>query len=258
MTLGESEKSRFTRPGFIVGALMVSLIVVLGVVFGVWQASGNEPEPNTAPPSPASSSSVTSSAAPTNENSAKAKGGSGSDSDSVCGLDGEVLTGKIAEAPAAEWEYQGTVAYPTSEKHGPAKTNDAGVRYCFQHSPEGALFAAANAVAQGSYDPEGAFINHFLSLNTPNRTELLVPSGSSDTSDTRMSIVGFRLLSYEGATAAVDIAARVTSSGKTIYVSAIYNLAWEDGDWKLLPVDGSDPLPFVPIPDLVGYTSWMG
>ncbi|MCQ1952434.1 hypothetical protein [Arthrobacter sp. zg-Y238] len=256
MTLGESEKSRFTRPGFIVGALMVSLIVVLGVLFGMWQASGNEPEPNSAPPSPASSSSVTSSAAPTDESSAKAKGGSGGDS--VCGLDGEVLSGKIAEAPAAEWEYQGMMSYPTSEKHGPAKTNDAGVRYCFQHSPEGALFTAANAVVQGSHDPEGAFINYFLSLNAPNRSDILGATGNSDGSHTRMNIVGFRLLSYEGATAAVDIAARVTSSGKTVYFSGIYNLTWEDGDWKLLPVDGSDPLPFAPIPDLVGYTSWTG
>ncbi len=91
-----------------------------------------------APPASDQSSSVASSAAP----SPTASGVAGDAS--VCGLDEEVLSGTVTTAPAATWQYQDVYAYPTSPTFGPGATAPQGYRYCYQHSPDGAVFAAAN------------------------------------------------------------------------------------------------------------------
>jgi hypothetical protein len=68
---------------------------------------------------------------------------------SVCGLEGEKLSGTVTTAPAAEWKFQDVYAYPTSTTFGPGETARRATRSCFQHSPEGALFAAANVTIIG-------------------------------------------------------------------------------------------------------------
>ncbi|WP_206610477.1 hypothetical protein [Actinomyces wuliandei] len=191
--------------------------------------------------------------APSTPASAQSPGGGSS----VCGLDGEVLEGTVSIAPEAQWQYQGTTAYPTSTEYGPGATADAGYRYCFQHSPEGALFAAANAVVQGSDATiSPAWIKYFLSTETPNRSALLdqVPAGSS--SSNRMTVADFRLLAYDGTNARVDVAVQATGSGNTVLASTVYDLVWEEGDWKILPQDFSNPLRLAEIPDTSGYIVW--
>ncbi|MGL4340145.1 MAG: hypothetical protein ACRCSP_06965 [Rhodoglobus sp.] len=78
---------------------------------------------------------------------------------------------------------------------------------------------------------------------------------SSESSPIRLQIAGFRILSYEGETARVDIALRGSSSGTTVTASAVYELIWEGGDWKInanvpSPVDSDS------IPDISGYIPW--
>ena len=70
-----------------------------------------------------------------------------------------------------------------------------------------------------------------------------------------MSIVGFRLLHYDGETARVDLAARASSQGQTVTVSGVYELIWQDGDWKI-SADVAEPLNVATIPDLAGYIPW--
>jgi hypothetical protein len=41
---------------------------------------------------------------------------------SVCGLEGEKLSGTVTTAPAAEWKFQDVYAYPTSTTFGPGET----------------------------------------------------------------------------------------------------------------------------------------
>lgn len=241
----ENEQSPWTRPGFIAAAVVIALIVVAGVIVTVLNLNrdGSDPAPT--------STSQPTDAAPSPEPTGDEGGAS------VCGLDGVELSGRLSTAPAAEWAYQDTVAYPTSGEFGPGQTSPEGVRYCFQHSPEGALFAATNAVAQGS-DPTiaPAWIEYFLAESAPNRSQLVTDVGSGATSDTRLSVAGFRLLAYDGSTARVEIAVRGAASGRAVYGSVIYNLVWEDGDWKLLPKDSSNPLQMTQLPDLSGYITW--
>jgi len=245
---GDEQPNPFTRPGFIAAAVVITVIVALGIVLAVRNATredapaipGAAPSMSTGPAAVATATPPQSGVEP-----------------SVCGLPGEAMEGTLTTAPAAEWGFQNTTAYPTSAEFGPGETNSDGVRYCFQHSPAGAVFAAANAVVQGSdTSSSSAWINYFLSEHTPGRTTLIGGEPGETPSSTRVAIAGFRLLAYDGETARVDIVARATSSGQTVFASAVYNLVWEAGDWKLYPDDTSDPLPTAQIPDLVGYTVW--
>lgn len=248
-----SKQSPFTRPGVLVSALVIGLLVVLGltvVITNVTRTSSDS-TPNT------SSSDESATVAPSS--SAPSSPSETVETDSVCGLPGIVKEGKVSVAPEAEWEYQGTIAYPTSPKFGPGKTSADGFRFCFQHSPEGAVFAAANAVAQGS-DPVRSkpWMEYFLA-EVPQRDALLKQGGGhSGSQGTRLELVGFRLLAYDGNTARVDVAVRGSAQGQTIYLSIVYYLVWEDGDWKLDVIDPQHPIDVAQIRDLSGYVSWNG
>ncbi|WP_454044647.1 hypothetical protein [Cellulosimicrobium sp. Marseille-Q8652] len=245
MATDDNEQNPFTRPGFIAAAVVVALVVVLGIVIAIVNATRSD-DPAPAPSSP----SPTMSAAPTSEPSDVADGAS------VCGLEGVELSGTLSIAPEAEWAYQGTTAYPTSPEYGPRETTADGVRFCFQHSPTGALFMAANALVQGS-DPavSGAWVDYSLA-DGPYRDELIGQVGDTSGSEgTRMNLAGFRMLAYDGDTARVDLAVRASSGGQNVTLSGVYELVWQDGDWKI-SADVAQPLNTATVPDLAGYITW--
>lgn len=242
MAADDDERSPFTRPGFIAAAIVVVLVVVLGIVLVIVNANEDDPGPTP--------TSTGTSAAPTTDPTAAAGG------ESVCGLDGDVLTGTVTTAPEAEWKFQGTIGYPTSRTYGPGETTPEGVRSCFQHSPTGALFMAANAVAQGS-DPSTstAWASEALA-DGRYRDELLAQvSGGTSSEGTRLSIAGFRILNYDGETARIDLGTKVSSEGQNLTMSAVYELVWQAGDWKISS-DVQAPIDAASIPDLAGYVTW--
>lgn len=244
MAEDENEQSTFTKPGFLAGAALVAVLVIAGIVLTVVNVAGGDSDDTAATPAPTSSSA---SAAPSAEPTADAGG------TSVCGLRGEELSGTLTTAPDAEWQYQETSAYPSSSDFGPAETSPDGYRYCFQHSPSGALFAASNAVVHAFDNPgDSAWADYFLSEGTY-RDELLAAPVDEGTANARLNIVGYRLLSYEGDTARVDVAMRGSAQGQTITASAVYDLVWEAGDWKA-DTRVAEPFSFAVIPDTSGYT----
>ncbi len=246
MAEDNEQQSPFTRPGFVAATVVIALIVVLGLVIVIVNMNRDDPDP-----APTTSTSVEpTSAAPTSE-PPEAVGGA-----SVCGLPGEVLEGTLTTAPAAEWEYQGTTAYPTSSEFGPGDTSAGGVRFCFERSPEGALFAAANSLVQGSDPSIAEEWLQYIVAEGPFRDQLLADVGSGTTGEgTRLAIVGFRVLAYDGETARIDLAVRGTSQGQTITLSGVYELVWQEGDWKI-SADVAQPLNMATIPDTAGYIAW--
>ncbi|WP_139241011.1 hypothetical protein [Actinomyces glycerinitolerans] len=182
----------------------------------------------------------------------------GAASTSVCGLSGEVTEqARLAKAPDVDyWDYQGTVAYPVSEQYGPGATADSGYRYCFQRSPEGAVFAAANALAAAS-DPEtsSAWAYYALSQGEFHDQLMAEVDTPSDSTGVRLEITGFRLLAYDGRSARVDLSASGSAQGSSITASITYSLIWEDGDWKI-DASVSAPFDFATIPDASGYIAW--
>lgn len=239
------QKSPFTRPGFIAAAAVVAVIVVCAIILIIVNATRGDSEPAPSPSTSAPSASPTASSP------------AASGDESVCGLEGVKLSGTITVAPQATWAYEGTTAYPTSPTYGPGQTDPTGFRYCFQHSPEGALFAAANALAAPT-DPatSSAWAQYFLAPG-PNRDSLLAQSasGPSSTTGTRLTVAGYRVLSYDGNTARIDVGGTGSASGTEITFSAVYSLVWVDGDWKA-STETANPIDFAGIPNLAGYTTW--
>lgn len=240
------QQNPFTRPGFVTAGIVLGLIIMLGVGVAIVNATRGE----------SSSTSPVSSTPPPNATSTPSAADT-AESGSVCGIKGQVLKGRLSIGPETEWEYHGTTAYPTSKKFGPGATDEkSGFRYCFQRSPEGALFTAANAIPQGS-DKSVAreWLNYVVSRG-PYREELRtdVSEGTSD-EGVRIAIVGFRLLAYDGNIARVDIAIRGTVGGRTVTMSAVYEFVWQDGDWKL-NADIAKPVNVAEIPDSTGYIAW--
>ena len=237
----------FTRPGFIAGAVVVAALIVTAIILTVLNLNrGSE----ATPPTPTPTSTASSGPTPSAEPSGTAEGAS------VCGLDGEKLSGNVTTAPATEWAFIRTVGYPTSPEFGPADTGAAGYPMCFQHSPEGALFAAATALAVPAdtalVEP---WIAYALSDGTYRDALLSEVSDTSESSGTRLQTVGFRMLAYDGQTARVDLAVRGSSQGTTVTASTVYELIWEDGDWKI-NANVANPVDFATIPDTSGYISW--
>ncbi|MDO5645942.1 MAG: hypothetical protein Q4G21_09710 [Dermabacter sp.] len=270
MTTENNNPSPFTRRGILISAVAITLILAIGIVVGVLIATRGASEPAAESSAPAASASAASepsgsaaepgseseSESPTSASAAPAtdKG------DSVCGLPG-VVDGdsRLTEPPAVDqWDYAGTTAYPTSAEFGPAATADEGYRYCYQHSPEGAVFAAANAVVQGG-DSETVktWLSYFLAEG-PSRDALLAQGGGAGTNDdgVRVKVAGFRLLAYDGNSARVDIAVHGAVDGTTVNLSMVYTLVWEGGDWKLYTTDPTAPINVATIPDLSGYVRW--
>lgn len=237
---GPPHGSPFLRPSFVGAAVVVLVIVVLGVVVAVRAAGSESPAPivDASPSAPLTVSP-----------------GSGS---SVCGL-AEGSQEIPALGPAAVWRYEGTLAYPTSQEFGPGKEVPKGYRFCFQHSPTGALFATANAIAHGSSADGamvGAWAEYFVSPGS-GRAKILAELSEprSDSSSVRMSIVGFRILSYTGDAARVDIAVRTSGSSQTVLASAAYELVWEAGDWKLNS-GAPQAFSFATVPNVDDYVQW--
>ncbi|AYD89917.1 hypothetical protein D5R93_07565 [Actinomyces lilanjuaniae] len=255
---GAQGRSPLTRPGFIAATALVVVIAVVAAALALANTMSSR-EDTAAAEGPASTEAT----GPVEIPPPSTAGPDHDGTQSVCGLEGEVTEqARLSQAPDVDyWDYQGTMAYPVSVEYGPAATDSDGFRYCFQHSPEGALYAAANAVSQGS-DPTGEWLSYVVA-DGPYRDQLVSDTGTDETDagtgedsdETRISIVGFRLLEYEGSTARVDIAGRATVEGQTLTVSGVYELVWQGGDWKLSS-EVAEPLTLAEIPDTSGYVIW--
>lgn len=82
------------------------------------------------------------------------------------------------------------------------------------------------------------------------------PGGDEDYSDSRSRIAGFRLLKYEDDKAAVDMGMEISLKGQSVSLSMVYDLIWEDGDWKMAINDQKKSVKVANLPDLYGYIPW--
>ena len=242
-SIAENE-SPLTRPSFLLSAVLVLVLVALGVFIAVRVARSDNattPPPASTAPQPPSAAASTTPADP---------------AASVCGLPGTLSSHPLASPPAVTWDYQGTIAYPKSPEFGPGKTAPEGYRYCFQHSPAGAVVMAANALAQGSDSAIGSEWAEYALAKGPYRDQLVDQVGTVTGSEgTRLKIAGFRVLSYDGRSARVDLGVRGSSQSQELVVSGVYELTWQQGDWKI-STDVRQPLDIATIPDLAGYIPW--
>lgn len=243
----EPDQSPWSGRGFIAAAAVLGVIVALGMAIVVSNLVGGGPGD---PPVAAGDAAVD----PSQQTSS-------GDSDSVCGLTDVVLTGTVDQPPAAELTLLGTIAVPAAKGIGPGVVEDDGFRHCYAHTPQGALFMSANVAGMGGTRTLDRRVFDALTAAGPGRDAALRDvaddSGSStDAPGIRMQIAGFRILSYAGNRATVDLAFRV-STGATMVQA--FELVWEHGDWKIrLTDDGDLPSEMAQVPDLTGYIPWGG
>lgn len=237
-----SDQSPFTNRRFVLAAIVVGVVLLCAVVLVVGSVLGGQSKP-TAGSSAAPSSSPSSSA----------------DSDpSVCGLTGYEAAGTLRTAPDSTWGLVGTVAAPSDPNGaGPGRSESSGFRSCYAHTPTGALYSAANVIAMGSITGLAQEVTEKLVVEGAGRDAALAKMGpSTSTSTVRYQIAGFKMLTYDGGNATVDVAVNV-STGEL--VSFVETLQWSGGDWKIvLDAAGNAPIPSSPLQSLGGYIPWSG
>ncbi len=182
--------------------------------------------------------------------------------DSVCGLGGNVLKkAGLKSAPKVDrWAVQAQFMYPTSKEYGPGATAPVGYKYCYQHSPTGALYAAAYYTVMGGV-PDiyyGGYTEYILAPG-PYRDELVNVNGDEDDGGLRQGmrivVLGFRILDYDGQKTTIDLAISFTIAGSTAKFSAATDLVWLDNDWKV-STEKPKGTETKKIADLSGYIPW--
>lgn len=202
------------------------------------------PEPTTSPETPAPTSST--SPAPSDDASAE---------ESRCGVPGFEDESSLVQGPEAQWSYIGSIAVPGSDELGPGEITDEGVRTCFAHTAAGAVTMAYNAAVQGSTSSVAVPFADYA-FTGPGREEVLAEV-NGDVADYRGALLGFRVLAYDGDTARIDVAIRIEADGQSAIGSGIYELVWEDGDWRIYATSAESPgLSSETITSISGYTSW--
>lgn len=177
--------------------------------------------------------------------------------------DGEPVAGKCSvkegddklpkEAPPVDgWESVSGVGVPTSEEYGPY-VQEGELWTCYEHSPQGALFASAYIVWASGMVP--GFASEWLPPGEV-RTQMEesgetgeLPSGGIPT------LVGARFDSYSPERAVVDLAYQVATDEVTAVRSNRVILVWDEDRWRVDPSTFDQPTPEVDR-ELPGYIPW--
>jgi hypothetical protein len=228
------ERPAWTRPGFVLAAALMVLVVLAAVLLAVFHDRGgdNGSAGGTAPGVPGSTAAA-----------------------------GPEPTAVPTTAPAGvTWRLVGQVAVPFSTSAGP-RTVTATTASGYAHTPVGALIAAAQLstrsgldTGRASYDPT---IEHQF-VPSPDRAALLAalhaaPQVSVDPGELSQ-IAGFQYVAYSPDTAVVSL---VNRSGASNFYATTLTLQWRGGDWMMVAPPGGTWLSLDrQVTDLTGVVTW--
>lgn len=233
--------SPFTRRGFVIAALAVAVLALCAVAAVLANLLGGADRDAAAPPAgPASSDAVPAAAA------------------SICGLPGYQPTGSLTEAPATKWVLFGRFAVPDSRnQYGPGTINPDGLRTCYAHNPTGVLYAAANLTGMSTDSTLRSDVIRAMVASGPGQEAALAGAQTeAEPSAVTFQVAAFRVTSYTGDRATVDLVLRASNGA---YLSFVEDWVWQDGDWKIVySNDGSTRFPPQQIASLGGYIPWAG
>ena len=234
-------RSPFKRPQFIAAAIVIGVIFVAGAIVLATSLFGGDSDIAAPTPGPVASSS---SSPPADATDA-----------SICGLEGFEEESSLTAAPAADWELVGTVAAPTAPATaGPGKI-ESGIRTCYAHTAEGALYMAINFIAMGTDASLYPRLSELVASG-PGREALEGASDAPSSTGARAQVAGYAISAYTAGAVTVDIALNYSNGS---LVSVPLKLVWEENDWKIQTTDAGElPLPPAPLQNLGGYTPWSG
>ena len=132
---------------------------------------------------------------------------------------------------------------PVSKTAGPMV--DSPIRSCFEHSAEGALYAAMWAYIQVNEAPE-AYMPTVIGPGAESARE-----SRTSKSTTTVPVVGYRYISYTPERATIRILIKVPSG---TYRSTDIVMEWHDGDWRFW-VPSTLPS-FTNVDDTAPFITW--
>lgn len=157
----------------------------------------------------------------------------------------------VVGPPAATWQLVGHIAAPTVPGVGPGVVVP-GDRRCYQHSPVGALLAAANFLptTAASTDPRLG-MDHYAPGHLRD-VYARQPAAAID-AHTTVTTVGFRTTVLGRDAVDVQLALRV--NGRLGYV--VLPMRWtQPGDWRVQLLSASEPLEAGGLDSVGDYIPW--
>ena len=231
----------FRRPGLLLAAGFLTVIVVLGVVVAV-AGSGSESPDDSAPPVPAS---------PLGAGGGKPLGCRPTDTSQQV---------PVSAPPGVTWELFQAIALPTSATAGPL-VRQGGQRSCYARTPVGAMIASLQISARLTYSARWkAFLAHQVA-DGPGKVALARERERAGTSPPLPAggvaqVAGFKFVTYGPDTAVVSLLTRLDPS---TYVEGTFTVRWQAGDWRLeLQPDGTPNAAGPKRSSLTGYVAWGG
>lgn len=237
----DNDNAWWMGPHFLVSAVLVALLAVLGVVLWLWPNSDEAPQPQPAPAATAAAASG---------------------EESVCGLDATGGTTLTEPPEDVEWTALGAVYAPSSEKHGPGIVDEStGVRSCYSHTPEGALLSSTNMLVSGN-DPQVLLDTIKARVMDGPGKDISIGKvqqrvAANDTTSVPVEVAGFRVLSYTDEKATVEVVLAGDDGTEKVYSTTATDMVWHEGDWHFaVQDDGSGGPVSGRVSDLSGYIEW--
>lgn len=163
-------------------------------------------------------------------------------------------------APAGvTWTLFHGAGVPVSATAGPSRVVRS-LAAGYEHSPTGALMAAANLATRLQLAPDAEWKEAVLAMavDTPTRTKWLQGRGKYSARESLpgdlAQVTGFQVQSYSPEKAQIWITSARAGQGN--YASLV-TVTWQDDDWKLV-MNGSFTSSVHAIPDLSGFVPWSG
>lgn len=137
---------------------------------------------------------------------------------------------------------------PVSKTAGPIV--DSPIRSCFEHSAEGALYAATWTLLQLNDPAVSQYTYEHYVINDRNGWE-------KPTTDTPYQVAGYQILSYTPERATIRVAVVIPEVG-TDWISGDLTMVWQDGEWRLRAPDGDskNPMSVAHVSDTSKFIRW--
>lgn len=238
-----ADPSPWTRPRFIVAAVFLALVVVLGVAIALWPNGDDTADPAPAPTAAAGGAS----AGPAASSPAAA-----------------LPTALPTRAPAdITWQLAGQNSVPVSAAAGPSSVV-GGVASGYARTPEGALVAAAQLAARsglsaGKESWEPTVQRQFVAGADRDRLLAALRAAPQQPAEPGelSPLAGYIYQAYTPDTAVIGLVYRSPGAGAAGFHVVTTTVQWSDGDWKMVAPPGGTWLSVSrQATDLSGVVEW--